>query len=138
MPSIPPDPSAVLDFWFSLERPGKKHDALIRESPAKAVLLFAAETYDAENQINARMFGPYYGVAEDPATGSANGCLAGYLLRHEVLGAGPVEVRVEQGREIRRPSLLRLKAAHGEVTLMNDEFNARPRECFPRQSNRDQ
>ncbi len=32
MPPIPHDPAAVLDFWFALERPGKKHDAPIREA----------------------------------------------------------------------------------------------------------
>lgn len=32
MPPIPPDPAAVLDFWFGLERPGKKHDATVREA----------------------------------------------------------------------------------------------------------
>lgn len=32
MPPIPPHPTAVLDCWFSLERPGRKHDALVREA----------------------------------------------------------------------------------------------------------
>ena len=31
-PPIPPHPSAVLDFWFSLEQPGKKDDAAVREA----------------------------------------------------------------------------------------------------------
>ena len=32
MPPTSPSPSAVLDFWFDLERPGKKHDAMVREA----------------------------------------------------------------------------------------------------------
>ena len=32
MPPLPPTPAAVLDFWFALERPGKKHDAAVREA----------------------------------------------------------------------------------------------------------
>ena len=54
-----------------------------------------------------------FGTAEDPATGSGNGCLAGYLSRYRYFGADKVDVRVEQGYEIRRPSLLLLKAENG-------------------------
>jgi trans-2,3-dihydro-3-hydroxyanthranilate isomerase len=86
------------------------YEAFIRDRQARAVLVFAAEAYDDANQINARMFAPYYGVPEDPATGSANGCLAAYLVRYGVLGGGEIDIRVEQGCEIGRPSLLRLRA----------------------------
>lgn len=34
---------------------------------------------------------------EDTATGSANGCLEGYLAKYKYLGEGKVDVRVEQG-----------------------------------------
>ena len=37
------------------------------------------------DDLNARIFGGYYGVTEDPAAGSANGCLAGYLIKHQHL-----------------------------------------------------
>jgi trans-2,3-dihydro-3-hydroxyanthranilate isomerase len=50
------------------------------------------------------------GIPEDPATGSAAGCLAGYLVEHRLFGADAVDVRVEQGYEIQRPSLLYLRA----------------------------
>ena len=40
------------------------------------------------NDLNARIFGDYYGVTEDPAAGSANGCLAGYLIKHQDLNKG--------------------------------------------------
>jgi trans-2,3-dihydro-3-hydroxyanthranilate isomerase len=86
------------------------YEAFIRDRQARAILVFAPEAYDEANQINARMFAPYYGVSEDPATGSANGCLAAYLVRHGVLGGNEIDIRVEQGYEIGRPSLLRLRA----------------------------
>ncbi len=57
-----------------------------------------------------RVFVDYYGVPEDPATGSGNGCLAGYLVQHRYFGAERIHVRAEQGYEIGRPSLLILKA----------------------------
>ncbi len=84
---------------------------LVAEDRAKAVLLFAPETYHPDNDLNARMFADVFGVPEDPATGSANGCLAGYLVRHRYFGQPRIEARVEQGYEIHRPSLLRLAAA---------------------------
>jgi len=65
--------------------------------------------------LNVRVFADYYGVAEDPPTGSANGCLAGYLVEYRYFGKDRLDIRVEQGYEIGRPSLLFLRAeAKGE------------------------
>jgi trans-2,3-dihydro-3-hydroxyanthranilate isomerase len=52
-----------------------------------------------------RMFAPYHGVAEDPATGSAAGPLALHLARHGRIAFGD-EIEVTQGVEIGRPSKL--------------------------------
>jgi len=76
----------------------------------KAFLLFAPQTHTSGNDLHVRVFAHCYGVAEDPATGSANGCLAGYLARHRFFGGRRIDVRVEQGYEIGRPSLLLLRA----------------------------
>jgi trans-2,3-dihydro-3-hydroxyanthranilate isomerase len=57
-----------------------------------------------------RMFAPAYGVAEDPATGSAAGPLAVHLLRHGRIASGD-EIEIEQGVEINRPSKLYARAA---------------------------
>ena len=82
----------------------------IKDAQAKAMLIFCPETYSKENDLNVRFFADYYGVPEDPATGSANGCLAGYLVKHRYFGKDRINIRVEQGYEIGRPSLLLLKA----------------------------
>jgi trans-2,3-dihydro-3-hydroxyanthranilate isomerase len=76
----------------------------------KAFLLFTPETQAAGNDLHVRVFAHCYGVAEDPATGSANGCLAGYLARHRFFGGPRIDIRVEQGYEVGRPSLLLLRA----------------------------
>lgn len=76
----------------------------------KAFLLFAPQTEGKGNDLHVRVFAHCYGVDEDPATGSANGCLAGYLARHRYFGGPRIDVRVEQGYEMGRPSLLLLKA----------------------------
>lgn len=91
-----------------------KYFELIEKTQAKAILVFCPETYSQENHLNVRMFADYLGVPEDPATGSANGCLAGYLVEYSYFGSEAINLRVEQGYEIGRPSLLLLKAQRGK------------------------
>lgn len=78
----------------------------IQKTDSKMVLIFCPETYSPNNHLNVRFFADYYGVPEDPATGSANGNLAGYLAKHKYFGSNEVNIKVEQGYEIGRPSLL--------------------------------
>ncbi|WP_207434500.1 PhzF family phenazine biosynthesis protein [Sabulibacter ruber] len=75
-----------------------------------AFYFFCPETYSPEHQLNARMLALENGrVIEDAATGSANGCLLAYLLKHHYFGKDEVEVLVEQGYEINRNSTIKLK-----------------------------
>jgi len=90
-----------------------KHRELTKETPAE-ILVFGPETYKKENDLNVRVFVDLYGIPEDPATGSANGCLAGYLSRYRYFGDDVVDARAEQGYEIGRPSLLHLRAENRE------------------------
>lgn len=83
---------------------------LIKDTEAKAILVFSPETYNPSNNLNVRVFVDYFGIPEDPATGSGNGCLAGYLMKHQYFRTEQLNIRVEQGYEIGRPSLLHLKA----------------------------
>jgi trans-2,3-dihydro-3-hydroxyanthranilate isomerase len=84
----------------------------VRGLHADAILVFCPETYHEDNQLNVRVFVDFHGAPEDAATGSANGCLAAYLAYHEYFGSPEVDIRVEQGYEIERPSLLYLRSAH--------------------------
>ncbi len=77
---------------------------------AKQILVFCPETRHAANHLSVRVFAHALGIPEDPATGSANGCLAGYLAEYGYFGQHPVDIRVEQGYEIDRPALLLLQA----------------------------
>jgi trans-2,3-dihydro-3-hydroxyanthranilate isomerase len=86
----------------------------VQKSWAKAILIFCPETYNPENDLNTRVFADYYGVSEDPATGSGNGCLAGYLIKHDFFGSTQINLTVEQGYEIGRPSQIFLKAQNNE------------------------
>jgi len=68
--------------------------------------------------IRARMFSPLDGIAEDPATGSANCALAGLLARLDATADGESTWRIAQGVEMGRPSVLeaRTEKRRGEVT----------------------
>lgn len=88
--------------------------SLVENIESKGILIFAPETFHQENQLNVRFFCDYLGIPEDPATGSANGCLAGYLVKHRYFGENRVDIRVEQGYEIGRPSLLFLRSEEKE------------------------
>ncbi len=88
--------------------------AWVKDRPAKMLFVFCREAVQAANQLHARAFCDYYGIVEDPATGSANSCFAAYLAKHRYFGTDEIDVRVEQGYEIGRPSLICLKAQdHG-------------------------
>lgn len=82
---------------------------VVEELGVTNVLVFAPETVHDESDLHVRVFAPAHGVPEDPATGSSNGCLAAYLARHRFFGDSEIDVRVEQGYEIERPSLLYLR-----------------------------
>ena len=59
-------------------------------------------------RIRSRMFGPLLGVAEDPATGSANVTLGSLLL--SLSGDAEARFEIVQGVEMGRPSLLHVTA----------------------------
>ncbi|MBN2147772.1 MAG: PhzF family phenazine biosynthesis protein [Anaerolineales bacterium] len=88
----------------------EQYFALIENTAAKGILIFCPEAHEAGNDLSVRVFVDYYGVPEDPATGSGNGCLAGYLVKQRYFGSEQIDLRVEQGYEIGRPSLLLLRA----------------------------
>jgi trans-2,3-dihydro-3-hydroxyanthranilate isomerase len=92
---------------------------LIEQTEAKALLAFAPATYSPENDLNVRVFADYYGTPEDAATGSANGSLAAYLIETNYFGSDRIDLWVEQGYEISRPSLLFLRAERegGDISV---------------------
>jgi trans-2,3-dihydro-3-hydroxyanthranilate isomerase len=83
-----------------------------------AAYMVCRETSEQGHQFHTRMFAPLQGVAEDPATGSAAAAFAGYLAVHGSYGDGDHLLRIEQGYEMGRPSLieLSLKMSGGKLT----------------------
>lgn len=72
--------------------------------------LFCPETHDARNDVCARFFFEALGVREDPATGNGAAFLGAYLLEHQFFPTSDLSLRIEQGYEMRRPSLVMLRA----------------------------
>jgi len=95
--------------------------SLLRECGTDCAMCYSLDTVDPDATVHCRMFAPGLGVPEDPATGSAAGALASYLVWHGIVpphdGVGTVVV--EQGLEIGRPSRIRAEIVvgnGGEIT----------------------
>jgi trans-2,3-dihydro-3-hydroxyanthranilate isomerase len=74
------------------------------------VYLFCRQTHHPQNDLCVRFFFEAHGVREDPATGNGAAFLGAYLLEHGLLGGAELSLRIEQGYEVRRPSLVMLRA----------------------------
>jgi trans-2,3-dihydro-3-hydroxyanthranilate isomerase len=74
------------------------------------VYLFCRQTYQPGNDLSVRFFFEAHGVREDPATGNGAAFLGAYLLEHQNLTDSDLNLRIEQGHELRRPSLIMLRA----------------------------
>ena len=82
---------------------------MVEKTKVQNILVYCPDPHEAGQDYAVRMFAHALGVAEDPATGSGNGCLAAYLLHHSHSGVPEVEFIVGQGYEMERPSQLHLK-----------------------------
>jgi trans-2,3-dihydro-3-hydroxyanthranilate isomerase len=83
------------------------------------VLLYVRDrNHNADIQV--RMFAPLYGIPEDPATGSGNAALAGFLASLHPEPDLKLDLRIAQGLEMGRPSLLEASAEKkdGRITGM--------------------
>jgi trans-2,3-dihydro-3-hydroxyanthranilate isomerase len=87
----------------------------LEKSGAKFFYFVSRETMDRDARLHARMF---FNNGEDPATGSAAGCTAAWMVAHDV--AKPDErVLIEQGVEMKRPSRIFVRAAQRDNRVVN-------------------
>lgn len=90
------------------------------EAGVDTVLALTLETLMPSSTAHCRVFAPAEGILEDAATGSANGPLGFYLVRHKLVKTEAItKIVSEQGYEMKRPSLLHIEVktnpADGEV-----------------------
>ena len=89
-----------------LELDLKKADAYLATTDARLFFFVTRDTH-GEAGLRARML--FYG-GEDPATGSASGCTAAWMVHHRI--AKPDEqVLILQGLEMKRPSRILVRAS---------------------------
>jgi trans-2,3-dihydro-3-hydroxyanthranilate isomerase len=87
----------------------------LERSGGKFFYFVSRETADQAARLHARML--FYN-GEDPATGSAAGCAAAWMVAHGV--AAPEErVLIEQGLEMRRPSRIYVRASKTDDRVVN-------------------
>jgi trans-2,3-dihydro-3-hydroxyanthranilate isomerase len=84
---------------------------LIAQGFPPLVYLFCRQTRDPSNHFSVRFFFEAHGVREDPATGNGAAFFGAYLLKHKILPYSDLFVRIEQGYEVHRPSLIMLRAS---------------------------
>ena len=92
----------------------------LRDFASPHVFAFTLETTLTGSDVHCRMFAPAFGIAEDPATGAANGPLGCYLVRHGLVKSqdGVAEINSEQGFEMGRPSLIQIRIEHEDKQIM--------------------
>lgn len=71
--------------------------------------VYTCDTVGHDCAFHVRMFAPYSGIPEDPATGSAAAALSGAIVKFDGLVDGAVRYWIEQGLEMGRPSRIRLE-----------------------------
>lgn len=85
----------VFESVFGVDGPGKAY-------------IFCRKTLQSANAFHARMFAPGLGIPEDPATGAAVAAFSGLLADHGHLRDGEHQIRIEQGTDMGRPSVIEL------------------------------
>ena len=105
----------------SLERLRNLHFDPVRGSEylagagGKFFYFVSRETSDPSARLHARMI--FYN-GEDPATGSAAGCAAAWMVAHGVAQTDE-RVLIEQGSEVKRPSQLFVRASKKDNRVVN-------------------
>lgn len=97
----------------------KSWGAAFGNGAQNAAYVYCRETTHHDAGFHARMFAPSMGIGEDPATGSAVAAFAGVIKQHDGLPDGTHFIRIEQGFEMGRPSLIDL-----EIDIQKGEMKA--------------
>ena len=66
----------------------EKIEMICRELGVGSFHLFTFDKIDFNSLYHARNFAPVYGINEDPVTGTANGAVCSYLLKHGIIKKG--------------------------------------------------
>jgi trans-2,3-dihydro-3-hydroxyanthranilate isomerase len=90
--------------------------ALLQTAGGEGCYVFSLDPRQAGALAYARFFNPTVGIWEDPATGTAAGPLAAYLVAQGLAKMGEV-ILIEQGTAMGRTSLIRARVDHDGVSI---------------------
>jgi len=108
-------PLRGLEIMRNLRVDIKASAEYLERSGGRFFYFVSRETVDPSARLHARMM--FYN-GEDPATGSAAGCAAAWMVAHGV--AQPEErVLIEQGIEMKRPSRIFVRASRRDDRVVN-------------------
>jgi trans-2,3-dihydro-3-hydroxyanthranilate isomerase len=99
----------------NLNFPHAQAAEFLKNTEAKFFYFICPERREARLEARARMF--FYG-GEDPATGSAAGCAASWMVQHGIANSDE-QVLIRQGIEIRRPSEMYVRATRDGQRVTN-------------------
>jgi trans-2,3-dihydro-3-hydroxyanthranilate isomerase len=108
-------PLRGLDIIRNLCLDMKGSEEYLRRSGGKFFYFVSRETVDPAARLHARMI--FYN-GEDPATGSAAGCAAAWMVANGVADAEE-RVLIEQGVEMKRPSRIFVRASRQDDRVVN-------------------
>jgi trans-2,3-dihydro-3-hydroxyanthranilate isomerase len=87
----------------------------LEKTSSKFFYFISREAVDPDARLHARML--FY-TGEDPATGSAAGCCAAWMVAHGVAKSDE-RVLIEQGMEMKRPSRIFVRASQRDNRVVN-------------------
>ena len=99
----------------------KRAGDYLSRSGGKFFYFVCRETVDPKARLHARMI--FYN-GDDPATGSAAGCCAAWMVAHGVCRSDE-QVMIEQGLEVHRPSSIFVRATRQDNRRDNQVINVR-------------
>jgi len=108
-------PIRGLEIMRNLHPDLKSSAQYLQQAGGKFFYFVTRETVDEAARLHARMM--FYN-GEDPATGSAAGCAAAWMVAHGVAPAGE-RVMIEQGVEMGRPSRIFVRADRKDDRVVN-------------------
>jgi trans-2,3-dihydro-3-hydroxyanthranilate isomerase len=96
------------------------YDRHVRGQTCEMILVFAPLESGGSADLHVRVFCPADAVPEDPATGSANAALGGYLAARTPRDDGTLRWTAQQGIEMGRPSRLEIEVdkTAGEISAV--------------------
>jgi trans-2,3-dihydro-3-hydroxyanthranilate isomerase len=109
VPFCNPNTLANLNFAYALA------EEFLKERGGKFFYFLCPDRRQDGLEVRARMF--FYG-GEDPATGSAAGCAASWMVQHKIADSDE-QVVIRQGGPIRRPSEMYVRATRDGERVTN-------------------